>query len=523
MGQKATTRLVKRKRAAVAVLDSSRRDGGRWTLVPPPSVRVPLALREVKRRSGRRRNAPLDSSPSTPSSPFMSSTTPSPPYLPPQPRDAALLKHLHNGTRQPPHPGVHHSTTTSPPLPHHTPHSTLQSSSSNHSNSTQGGGGGRGPRPGGRGSRPPGGPILNTSGISSKHSLEGNSGSVSPTTTGTGTRTTALDQSRDNSHLTDLSHISRLTPLTKSHPLHHVSHLTNNSNSSSINSHVNNTTINTSTNGALYPMALRNGVLKNSTDASNSFIPRLLNPIRRTSSPSGGLLQTLGLLCLTSLILASLALTFLLELVPSNIYSNDRRDSNVSSEEVFRFKLAGDVSIAFAALTLSLDLFCLLVCSAQFVFAVKLLKGANGDDRAARYLRQSSVSRVCAVTGFFLSVPLLLTGVIIHTFLALHSVPATLMSAFIGAGILLCGVAMIHNVAVWQKYKRKSIARENLQQSLVEGSAYRGHRGPHLSNGGPHRRPSPPHHLHSTSSPLPPTTVDLSATMHPPQELSTLV
>ncbi|XP_018008204.1 uncharacterized protein LOC108665915 [Hyalella azteca] len=441
----------------------------------------------------------------------MSSTTPSPPYLPPQPRDALpLLKHLPNGTRA---GGMVRSPTTPPlnaALPHHTPHSTLQSSSSNHSSSSQGGG--RGVRALRGGGRPPPGHVLNTSALSFKPSLGGNSGSVSPTHTGTGTRTTGLDQSRDNSHLTDLSHISRLTPLSKAHHLHHHHHhLTNTSNTSSIN----NTT--TSINGGIYPPPMRNGVLKNASPSSAAgLLPRILLPGRRISSSSRGLLQTLGFLCLTSLIMASLALTFLLELIPSDGLTSDASGSNSSA--VLPYKVARDVSIPLAAVTLSLDLFCLLVCAAQFMFALKLQQTAGGEDRAAHYLRQSSVSRVCAVTGFFLSVPLLLTGVLVHTLLVLRSIPATIMSAFIGAGILLCGVSMIHNVAVWQRHKRKSTAREQLQQSLVASSPYGGHR----SNGGVQMRP-PSHPLHSTSSPLPPTTVDLSATMHPTHELSTLV
>lgn len=74
------------------------------------------------------------------------------------------------------------------------------------------------------------------------------------------------------------------------------------------------------------------------------------------------------------------------------------------------YTIVYDVTLALCALSLSLNLCCLLVCAIQFLFAVKLVKAANQSGRANKYLQKSSVSRACAVGGFFISIPIFLTG-----------------------------------------------------------------------------------------------------------------
>ncbi|KAK8395827.1 hypothetical protein O3P69_005739 [Scylla paramamosain] len=286
-------------------------------------------------------------------------------------------------------------------------------------------------------------PALNMSSLSSsKHSVGGNSGSGSPGTT-TVTRTTGLDHSRDHSHLTDLSHISHLSPIP--------------------------------------PVDLSKVTLASKQRAAG-LLPRFITLTRASSSRVA--LTSLGLLCLTSLLLALLALTFLVELTPLALDADSVQE----------------VTLALAALTLSLDLSCLLICAAQFIFAIKLAKSPNGEERMTKYLRQSSVSRVCAVGGFFVSVPIFLTGVILYTFIHFQSTPAILTSVFIGVGIIFCGCAMIHNVFIWQKEKTKAVAQQNIQQAVSQDGRLR----------------------ELNASPLPNATLDLSG-VTPPHELSTLV
>ncbi|VEN57767.1 unnamed protein product [Callosobruchus maculatus] len=94
------------------------------------------------------------------------------------------------------------------------------------------------------------------------------------------------------------------------------------------------------------------------------------------------MLVSLGLLCLVSLLLALLSLIFLLKISP--VTANDIREllrseqlTVITAEE---YVVVYEVTLALCALTLSLNLCCLLVCAIQFLFAVKLVKSPHGGN-----------------------------------------------------------------------------------------------------------------------------------------------
>lgn len=94
------------------------------------------------------------------------------------------------------------------------------------------------------------------------------------------------------------------------------------------------------------------------------------------------MLVSLGLLCLVSLLLALLSLIFLLKISP--VTANDIREilraeqlTVITAEE---YVVVYEVTLALCALTLSLNLCCLLVCAIQFLFAVKLVKSRHGGN-----------------------------------------------------------------------------------------------------------------------------------------------
>ncbi|KAH8316124.1 hypothetical protein KR074_010559 [Drosophila pseudoananassae] len=182
---------------------------------------------------------------------------------------------------------------------------------------------------------------------------------------------------------------------------------------------------------------------------ANSVVQKLNKP---GPSPREAL-TSLGLLCLISLLLALLSLIFLLRISPNGREDALGRSTSsgvvASSED---FIVVYDVTLALGALSLSLNLCCLLVCAIQFLFAVKL-RAPTFEGRDNQYLAKSSASRTCAVSGFFISIPVLLTGLILYTFSHFHSTPATVTSILIGVGIVFCGGAMVHNVFVWQREK----------------------------------------------------------------------
>merc|ERR1719150_140807 len=78
---------------------------------------------------------------------------------------------------------------------------------------------------------------------------------------------------------------------------------------------------------------------------------------------------------------------------------------------------------------------------------------SNGRLRTTKYLKKASLTRTCAIGGFFLSIPLFLIGIVLFTFLHFNETPAIVTSVVIGLGIVFCGGAVIHNVFVWQREK----------------------------------------------------------------------
>lgn len=170
-----------------------------------------------------------------------------------------------------------------------------------------------------------------------------------------------------------------------------------------------------------------------------------------TESGVKEMIQSLGLLCLVSLLLALGSLVFLLKILPSPPGGGVAKDQFLSS--LLEVDTVYHVTVAMCALTLSLNLSCLLVCAIQFLFAAKLVKSPNGRLRTSKYLKKAAITRTCAIAGFFISIPLFLIGIVLFTFLHFNETPAIVTSVVIGLGIVFCGGAVIHNVFIWQREK----------------------------------------------------------------------
>lgn len=171
------------------------------------------------------------------------------------------------------------------------------------------------------------------------------------------------------------------------------------------------------------------------------------------------LLGSLALLCLLSLLMAFLALFFLQRVASAG----PQNASNSPEEHLALYQVA----VAMSTLTISLNLCCLFVCCIQFLLGVKLLRTPNGLDRTNMFIKRSSHTRVLAIAGFFLSIPVFFTGVILFTFIHFHELPAIVTSVVIGLGIVFCGVASVHNVYLWQW--EKTCATRELVESRALG------------------------------------------------------
>lgn len=233
------------------------------------------------------------------------------------------------------------------------------------------------------------------------------------------------------------------------------------------------------------------------------------------------ILTSLGLLCLVSLLLALLSLIFMLKISPVTAadVKDFLRSDQVTVISPDEYVLVYEVTLALCAFSLSLNLCCLLVCAIQFLFAVKLVRDSPDGQRTNKYLKKSAFTRVCAIGGFFVSIPVFLTGIILYTFIQFHSTPAVITSVLIGLGIIFCGCAMVHNVFIWQKEKTNAVRALAQQQRLA------------LQEQQELQDQSPRIMSHSSvvqnsgsisPAPMPHTSLDISNTPTPP-EICTLV
>lgn len=143
-------------------------------------------------------------------------------------------------------------------------------------------------------------------------------------------------------------------------------------------------------NSIITPAKTLNGGLNISRARNQSTVNKFIAKSKQVGIKE--MLVSLGLLCLVSLLLALLSLIFLLKISP--VTANDIREllraeqlTVITAEE---YVVVYEVTLALCALTLSLNLCCLLVCAIQFLFAVKLVKSPHGG--SDRYVIITSIS-----------------------------------------------------------------------------------------------------------------------------------
>lgn len=173
-------------------------------------------------------------------------------------------------------------------------------------------------------------------------------------------------------------------------------------------------------------------------------VTRLAAATRHVSASVIGvreMLTSLGLLCLLSLMMALLGLVFLMKMNPPpdaiHFVGQVRVVSPDEAAAVY------EVSVALCSLGITLDVCCCLVCATQLLFAARLITASTysasnssrerlvrsricflshvlpylhsrplSRSRIKTFLRDSAVTRICAVAGFFVSIPVFLTGLV---------------------------------------------------------------------------------------------------------------
>ena len=144
------------------------------------------------------------------------------------------------------------------------------------------------------------------------------------------------------------------------------------------------TSLNASTNTNHHYISNQNSAAKKVLNAS-ALLPANVTKFMLLSKEAGirVTITSLALLCLVSLLLALLALVFLLKITPPDEKPSHKMMSKIQLDFLSPsgFTSLYKAVLALCVLTLVLNLCCLLVCTIQFLFAVKLVKATHGRHR----------------------------------------------------------------------------------------------------------------------------------------------
>ncbi|XP_033633735.1 uncharacterized protein LOC117295288 [Asterias rubens] len=162
-------------------------------------------------------------------------------------------------------------------------------------------------------------------------------------------------------------------------------------------------------------------------------------------------LAALGVLGLISMLLGGLSVLLL--------FCLSYRQDNPPSEADASTRVGGvGWSVHFIDSSVVLGSLCIMLCScslvsssAQCYFAAKMLKLPQGEERAHRFLTDTSGARFLAISSFFAAVPVFVTALglfIIHEF---RLVPAVLSTSFLGLGLILMLATFSHSVVLWRR------------------------------------------------------------------------
>lgn len=169
-------------------------------------------------------------------------------------------------------------------------------------------------------------------------------------------------------------------------------------------------------------------------------------------------IQSLAILCLASSVVLILDIYVFIVGTGDPPEGGFRNGSLLTSLK--QYEDVTEVFTAFSTLVMILSANCVLVCSMQCFIASKVIKTVDGPERAMKYFRECSSSRLVAVVGFFISFPVFLLTLMLCVVLRLKRTSALTAVVVLIIGTMLGLLCMVQNIYHW--YDEMSSASRGL-------------------------------------------------------------
>lgn len=169
-------------------------------------------------------------------------------------------------------------------------------------------------------------------------------------------------------------------------------------------------------------------------------------------------IQSLAILCLASSVVLILDIYVFIVGTGDPPEGGFRNGSLLTSMK--QYEDVTEVFTAFSTLVMILSANCVLVCSMQCFIASKVIKTVDGPERAMKYFRECSSSRLVAVVGFFISFPVFLLTLMLCVVLRLRRTSALTAVVVLIIGTMLGLLCMVQNIYHW--YDEMSSASRGL-------------------------------------------------------------
>ncbi|XP_072038697.1 uncharacterized protein [Amphiura filiformis] len=165
-------------------------------------------------------------------------------------------------------------------------------------------------------------------------------------------------------------------------------------------------------------------------------------------------IAALGVLSILSLLQSILAVILIVRLdFKQDEFQNFSKSVTKLDEE--RYDSMLDSAMVLASFCVMLNFCCMVVCTIQCYFAAKMMKLPQGEERAYKFLSNTSGARFVVISAFFAAIPVFLSALCLYLLIEFRLVPAIVSSSFIALGVIFTIVCFSRSAHLWRKEQKR--------------------------------------------------------------------